>query len=168
MLDHPEVERVDPPHEGDAERVWRDSGPAGGPPSSHGPYVDVRGRRQDRKQHPPRHRRRNRQLQIGRLPRRLRRHRSGHRPIRHQRQGRETGKGRQQTTQERTMAILVRRVHQTPALDRLLQAQTRTRQTPQRRRHLPRPPTLRRVYCFNVCWAGSAVFSRSVGEPATP
>ena len=26
MLGHPEAERVDPPHEGDAERVWRDSG----------------------------------------------------------------------------------------------------------------------------------------------
>ena len=48
------------------------------------------------------------------------------------------------TPQERAVAVLVRRVHQTPALDRLLQAQTRTGQTPQRRRHLPRPPPMRR------------------------
>ena len=116
----------------------------GGPPSSRGPGVDARDRRQDRKQHPAWHRRRHRQLQKRGPPGRLRRHRTGHRPVRHQHQGRETLQTGQQTPQERAVAVLVRRVRQTPAVHRLLQAQTRTGQAPQRRCHLPRAPTLRR------------------------
>lgn len=50
----------------------------------------------------------------------------------------------QQTPQERAVADRVRRIHQTPALRGLLQAQTRTGQTPQRRHHLPRASALRR------------------------
>ena len=42
------------------------------------------------------------------------------------------------------VADRVRRIHQTPALRGLLQAQTRTGQTPQRRHHLPRASALRR------------------------
>ena len=116
----------------------------GGPPSSHGPDVDARDRRQDRKQHPARHRRRHRQLQIVRPSGRLRGHIARHRPIRHQHQRRTALQAGQQTPQERAVADRVRRIHQTPALRGLLQAQTRTGQTPQRRHHLPRASALRR------------------------
>ena len=67
-----------------------------------------------------------------------------HQPVRHQRQRRTPRPRRQQTTQERAAAIRVRRRRQTPRVRRLLQTQTRTGQTPQRRRHPPRPTTLRR------------------------
>lgn len=67
-----------------------------------------------------------------------------HRPIRHQHQRRTALQAGQQTPQERAVADRVRRIHQTPALRSLLQAQTRTGQTPQRRHHLPRASALRR------------------------
>lgn len=96
------------------------------------------------KQHPARHRRRHRQLQIVRPSGRLRGHIARHRPIRHQHQRRTALQAGQQTPQERAVADRVRRIHQTPALRGLLQAQTRTGQTPQRRHHLPRASALRR------------------------
>ncbi|MFR5300429.1 transposase [Bifidobacterium scardovii] len=50
-------------HQGPAPRPRRAGREApGGPPSSHGPDVDARGGRQDREQHPPRHRRRRRRF----------------------------------------------------------------------------------------------------------
>ena len=58
--------------------------------------------------------------------------------------GERPSRAGQQTPQERAVADRVRRIHQTPALRGLLQAQTRTGQTPQRRHHLPRASALRR------------------------
>ena len=62
----------------------RARGPLGGPPSCRGPDLDARPRVQDRPED-PHHRRRRRRVPHRRAPRRLRRPRPGHPPLRHPR-----------------------------------------------------------------------------------
>ncbi len=51
---------------------------------------------------------------------------------------------RQQTPQEHPLLLRLDRLHPRPRIQDLLPTQTRRRETPQRRHHLPRPPTMQR------------------------
>ncbi len=114
----------------------------GGPPSCRGPDLDARRRAQDRHQD-PHHRRRRQRVPHGRAPRRLRRPRPRHPTLRVLDQGRDPLPARQPRPQVGTVLVGIRQSRR-PHQPRLLRPQTRRRQAPQRRTHLPRPTPRRR------------------------
>ena len=97
------------------------------------------------KHNPPRHRRGHLPVQGRRPPGGVRGHSPGHSPVRHAHTRGAPVPRRQQAAEERPVPVRVRRNPPRHRVTRPLRAQARTRQTPQRRGHVPRPQEMQRT-----------------------